>query len=272
MLIPESQGGQIGRTNLSAAATSPIDAAISLPSSVPGFDEAETAPFRTWNHTIKNARNRFGVVLNRAGLEHEAFTVLSNDCWGQALYSGYGLPYQTPLIGSGMYSDCFLRFLGDIKGYLGSPLRFVNQTRYPGLRRIRSQRRPWPIAVLGGEVEIHFMHYQSEYASRRAWEGGLQQVHLDRIAVKFSADKDGATEDQVARFAALPFERKLLISRRRRPEFECAVHTPDFVINGAVMFRRSLKYFDCTHWLNTGKIATNTSRVWINKLIYARGV
>lgn len=272
MLIPESKGGQVGWVDLSAAAAIPIDTAIPLPSPLPGFDEAEKAPTRTWKNSVQDARNRFGVLLNRAGLEHEKFTVLSNDCWGQALYSGYGLPYQTPLIGSGMYSDCFLRFLGDIEGYLRSPLRFVNQTRYPGLRRIRSQRRPWPIAVLRGDVEIHFMHYQSEYKSRRAWEGGLEQLHLDRIAVKFTADKDGATDEQVARFADLPFERKLLISRRRRPEFECAVHTPDYVINGAVMFRRSLKYFDCTRWLNTGEIATNTSRVWMSKLIYARGV
>jgi uncharacterized protein (DUF1919 family) len=273
ILAPDSKSGRVRLATVSAAAAIPIDSAIPISgiSAQPLPDLSEEASIRTWKHSFRDVRNRFGVLVNRAGLEHEKFTVFSNDCWGQALYSGYGLPYQTPLVGSGMYSDCFLRFLGDIEGYLQSPLRFVTHTRYPGLQRIRNQRRAWPIAVLREDVEIHFMHYQSEYTSRRAWEAGLENLHIDRIAVKFTADKDGATEAQVEQFAALPFERKLLISRRSRPEIACAVQTPDFVINGAVMFRRSLKYFDCTHWLNTGEIATDTPRVWLSKLIYARG-
>jgi len=271
-LIPGGRSSPLLRAHIPSASAIPIDISLPLPGPEPSPDEDEIAGKRSWKHPFRDMRNRLGIPLNRAGLEHEQFTVLSNDCWGQALYTGYRLPYQTPLIGSGMYSDCFLRFLGDIEGYLGSPLRFINLTRYPGLQRIRNQRRPWPIALLRDDVEIHFMHYQSEFTSRRAWDKGLHRINLDRIAVKFTADKDGATEDQVARFAALPFERKLLISRRSRPEIPCAVHTPDFVINGAVMFRRSLKYFDCTHWLNTGEIVTDSPRVWMSRLIYARGV
>jgi uncharacterized protein (DUF1919 family) len=273
VLGSEPKSGRVRPTTVPSTAAIPIDTALPVsgvaiqPFPVPIHEVS----IRTWKHSFRDVRNRFGVLLNRAGLEDERFTVFSNDCWGQALYSGYGLPYQTPLVGSGMYSDCFLRFLGDIEGYLQSPLRFVNHTRYPGLQRIRNQRRAWPIAVLRDDVEIHFMHYQSEYTSRRAWETGLENLHMDRILVKFTADKDGATEAQVEKFAALPFERKLLISRRSRPEIACAVQTPDFVINGAVMFRRSLKYFDCTHWLNTGEIVTDTPRVWLSKLIYARG-
>ncbi len=274
-LSREPQSGRIRLASVSAAAAIPIETEITLPA-LPGktipisFEEREP-PDLTWKHHLRDARNRVGAVINRVGLLHNKFTVLSNDCWGQALYAGYALPFQTPMVGSGMYSDCFLRFLGNIEFYLDSPLRFVAHTRYPGLQRIRNQRRAWPIAVLRDDVEVHFMHYQSEYASRRAWEAGLQNVHMDRLAVKFTADKDGATEEQVQQFAALPFERKLILSRRSRPDIACAVHTPDFVINGAVMFRRSLKYFDCTRWLNTGEIVSDTPRVWINRVIYARG-
>jgi uncharacterized protein (DUF1919 family) len=214
--------------------------------------------------------------LLRAGLEHREFTVLSNDCWGQALYEGYGLPCQTPLAGGGMYSDCFLRFLGNIEGYLGSRLRFVPKTRYLALGRIRNQRAaqglPWPIGLLGDDVEVHFLHYRTEDESRRAWDAGCERLNLNRIAVKFSADKDGATQEHVERFVALPFARKLLISRQSFPEIACAVQTPNYVLNGAVMFRRSVRYFDCTHWLNTGEIRRNTPRVWASKAIFARGV
>lgn len=225
---------------------------------------------------VLSVRNQLGEVLLRSGLEHREFTVLSNDCWGQALYEGYGLPCQTPLAGSGMHADCFLRFLGNIEGYLRSPLRFIPETRYTAVKRLRSQREAqnglWPIALLGEDVEVHFLHYRREDEARRAWNAGCELLNLKRIAVKFSADKDGATQEHVERFAALPFERKLLISRQSLPEIACAVQTPDYVINGAVMFRRSVKQFDCTHWLNTGEIHRSTPRVWASKAIFARGV
>jgi uncharacterized protein (DUF1919 family) len=235
---------------------------------------------RAWRTQFRGGvlelRNRLGASLLRAGLEDREFTVLSNDCWGQALYEGYGMPCLTPLVGAGMYADCFLRFLGNIEGYLRSPLRFVAETRYAALGRIRSQRAAqnglWPIAVLGDDVEVHFLHFRTEDESRRSWDAGCERLHLKRIAVKFSADKDGATQDHIERFAAMPFARKLLLSRQSLPGIACAVRTPNYVVNGAVMFRRSVKYFDCTHWLNTGEIRRNTPRVWASKAIFAQGV
>jgi uncharacterized protein (DUF1919 family) len=248
---------------------------IDLPAALSPVHDAPA--FRTQlRGSVLRLRNRLGAGLLRAGLEHREFTVLSNDCWGQALYEGYGLPCQTPLMGAGMYADCFLRFLGNIEGYLRSSLRFVAETRYAALGRIRSQRAAqnglWPIAVLGDDVEVHFLHFRTEDDSRRSWEAGCERLNLKRIAVKFSADKDGATPEHIGRFAAMPFERKLLISRQSLPGIACAVQTPNYVTNGAVMFRRSVRYFDCTHWLNTGEILRGTPRVWAAKAMFARGV
>jgi len=220
----------------------------------------------------KHLRNKMGAVLNRAGLERDDFTVISNDCWGQALYEELGLPNRTPLVGSGMHADCFLRFLGDIPGYLASPLRFVATSRHASVNRLRLRRSIWPMAVLGEDVELHFLHYTTEADSRRAWEEGLRHVNLDRVVVKFTVDKDGALPKHAAQFDRMPFERKLLISAHPHPEISCAVQVPNYVTNGAVMFRRSLRCFDCVHWLNTGEIRRNTPRVLVNKAIYARGV
>jgi uncharacterized protein (DUF1919 family) len=242
-----------------------MDAGTQVPSTV------QQSP-KDWKHRLKSIRNHAGAILNRAGLEREDFTVLSNDCWGHALYEELGLPLRTPFIGSGMHADCFLRFLADIEGYLSSPLKFAPDSSYASVRRLRKQRHAWPVGLLRGEVEIHFLHSYSEEESRRIWEAGCESVNLNRIAVKFSSHKDGASQQHIDQFAALPFERKLLIAPQPLPDIACAIHTPDYVINGAVMFRRSLKRFDCAHWLNTGEILRNTPRVMLNKIIFARGV
>lgn len=234
--------------------------------------EPATSSPRGWKQQIKAARNHAGALLNRAGLETAEFTVLSNDCWGQALYEELGLPSRTPFVGSGMHGDCFLRFLSDVEGYLNAPLQFVPDSKYASVRRLRRQRHLWPVGLLRGEVEVHFLHSHSQEESRRSWQTGLGRVRLDRLAVKFSTDKDGATQQHTEQFATLPFERKLILSPGHHPHIACAVQTPDYVINGAVMFRRSLRHFDCAHWLNTGEVRRNTARVYANKILFARGV
>lgn len=221
---------------------------------------------------IKELRNRIGAKLNRIGLEHTDFTVISNDCWGQSLYREWGLPCRTPLAGSGMRADCFIRFLADIPGYLNSPLRFIQNSRYASVNRLRMRRPRWPIALLGDDVEVHFMHMPSDEESRRVWEEGCRQVNLNRLAVKFTVDKDGAMPEHIARFNQMRFDRKLLISEHRHPDVRYAVQVPNYILNGAMMFRRSLPYFDCAHWLNTGEIRRHTPRVLMNKLLYLRGV
>ncbi len=222
--------------------------------------------------TIKNLRNHMGASLNRLGLESADFTVISNDCWGQALYEEWGLPVKTPLAGSGMHAECFLRFLGDLPGYLSAPLHFIQSSRHPSVNRLRNRRQKWPMAVLRDDVEVHFLHYDNEEDSRASWERGCLNMNLDRLVVKFTIDKDGALPEHIAQFARLPFARKLLISERAHPGIDCAIQVPNYVINGAMMFRRSLRHFDCAHWLNTGEIRQNTARVYANKFLYARGV
>ncbi len=225
-----------------------------------------------WKDVPKAVRNYIGAEINRLGLESEDFTIISNDCWGQALYEDWSIPCRTPMVGSGMHAECFLRFLTDIPGYLSSPLRFIPASRHPSVNRLRLRRETWPIGLLGDNVEVHFLHYKTECESRAIWEEACRHVNLNRLVVKFTVDKDGALPQHVAQFAELPFERKLLISERAHPGVECAVQVPNYVINGAMMFRRSLGHFDCAHWLNTGEILRNTARVRLNRILYARGV
>jgi uncharacterized protein (DUF1919 family) len=256
------------RPRVVAPVIAPVIASASAPVSAPAIVSA----LQLRGVRIKALRNRVGAALNRIGLEHTEFTVISNDCWGQALYQEWGLPCQTPFAGSGMHADCFLRFLEDIPGFLDAPLRFVSLSRHTSVNRLRLRRESWPMAVLGGEVEVHFMHHHNEHDAERTWRRGCELINLDRIAVKFSVDKDGASQEHMARFIRMPFERKLLISERSHPEIDCAIQVPNYVTNGAMMFHRSLRHFDCAHWLNTGQIRRRTPRVMLNKLLYMRGV
>lgn len=226
---------------------------------------------RSWSARAKNIRNRFGAWLNQLGLERRDFSILSNDCWAEALYKDWQVPYRTPFRGLGMAPESFLLFLGDLERYLGEPLIFLDRSRYEVVNRFQ-RRFGWPIGCIGGDVEIYFLHYSTQDQARRAWEEGCRSINLDCLAVEFTVDKDGALPEHMERFNRLPYARKLLLCKQPYPAFPCAVHASKFVANGALLFRRSLCDFDCAHWLNTGEIRRHTLRVLLNKLIYLRGV
>lgn len=207
-----------------------------------------------------------------AGLTHRDFTVLSNDCWGEALYRHWGLPCRTPFRGAGMEAGSFVRFLSDYERYLRQPLRFTSGSMLEAANRVRNARGGWPIGLLGDDVEVHFLHYRSEAEALHAWQEGCRAVNFKRIVVKFSVDKDGARDEHVREFARLPITHKLLLSRRAYPQIPCAVRVSPYVTDGGMMFHRSLRHFDCAHWINTGEVRRYTPTVVLNKLIYMRGV
>lgn len=248
-----------------------VDAELA-PQFVSDLDQDVLQPPLTWKGRAKALRNRFGAWINKSGLRDSDFTVISNDCWGEALYADWSLPKRSPFIGLGMIAPCFILFVSDLERYLHQPLRFIPNSRYELLNRVRRRRGNWPMGLLGDDVEICFIHYSTEESARRAWEEGCRRINPRRIVVKFTVDKDGATPEHMAQFDRLPFTHKLLISKERHPEISCAIFTPGYVLNGAMMFHRSLRHFDCAHWLNTGEIRRFTLRVLLNKLIYIRGV
>lgn len=219
----------------------------------------------------KAFRNRIGARLNRLGLKHRDFSLISNDCWAEVLYYDWELPCRTPFRGLGMGAPDFLRFLSDFERYIHSPLEFLSESRFDVVNRL-GRESGWLVGLLGGDVEIYFVHHKTEALARQAWEEGCRSINFNRIAVKFTADKDGALPEHIEQFARLPFERKLLLTKRAYPAIPCAVQASRFVSDGAHLFRRSLRDFDCAHWLNTGEIRRHTLRVFLNKLLYFRGV
>lgn len=249
----------------------------SAPAVAPDADVSDLLPYypeerhSSWTDRAKALRNRLGARLNKIGLRRHDFSVISNDCWAEELYQDWGIPCRTPFCGLGMGAPSFLRFISDLRRYLQEPIEFVPESRHEIVNRLR-KRGGWPIGLLGGDVEIYFLHYTTEKQARRAWEEGCRSVNLDRIAVKFTVDKDGALPEHIEEFSRLPFERKLMISKESYPAIPCAVRASKYVNNGAIMFRRSLRDFDCAHWLNTGEVRRHTLRVFLNKLLYFRGV
>jgi uncharacterized protein (DUF1919 family) len=196
----------------------------------------------------------------RKRLHNRDFSIISNDCWGAEVYQHLDLPYRTPFVGLFLAAPCFLRMLGDLPGHLGGSLEFIEQSGYPYLERARRRSpRPYPVGLLAGAVELHFVHYETEQEARAKWERRVERVDYDNLFVKLSADKDLCTRDRIEQFDAMPYSRKLCLTARPYAGIDCAVRVPGYVSNGATMYRVCLPHVNVVRWLNGGQASRRRS-------------
>lgn len=189
----------------------------------------------------------------RRRLHNRRFSIISNDCWGAAVYQHLELGYRTPFVGLFLTAPCFLRLLADLHGYLSSPLEFIEQSGYAYLERGRRERvTPYPIGLLGGDVELHFVHYPTAEAALEKWQRRVERVDYDNLFVKLSADKDLCTYDHLKAFDATSYAHKLCLTAHSYPGIDSAIRIPGYVSNGSTMYRVCLPHVNVIRWLNGG--------------------
>jgi uncharacterized protein (DUF1919 family)/GT2 family glycosyltransferase len=198
------------------------------------------------------SRQEVSQSVDRRRLGRARFCLIADDCWGADVYHHLDRPYNTPFVGLFLKSEHYLRLLGDLESYLAQPLGFRDE---PGV--IGDVR--YPVGVLGGDVEIHFQHYPSREDAATTWSRRVARVDLDHLAVKFRAPPQPPGGDQIERFLALPFERKVAFSVAAAPG---AVHVPNWNWDNA--FTETQRVFDVVAWLK-GKPPRRPGR---GRLIY----
>ncbi len=197
----------------------------------------------------------------RARLGSEDFTVISNNCWGAHIYQQLKRPYQTPFVGVYLAPACYVTFVVRYRWFLAQPLRFTSSSRHEYINAIRDDRKlNYPIGCLGSDVEIQFLHYDSEKEAADKWCRRLQRVNHDdsRIYFKF-CDRDGCTEDQLMAFDNAEVRNKVCFVSRPTSNLLHSVWIPESesgqVPDGLQLSRISPKYFDAAGWINgTGQL------------------
>ena len=79
-------------------------------------------------------------------------------------------------------------------------------------------KRNYPIGILGGDVEIHFLHYISEAEALEQWNRRLLRVNYNNLFILFSdTEPEEFREDLLERFDKLPFENKIFFLLSQEP-------------------------------------------------------
>ena len=96
-------------------------------------------------------------------------SIITSNCFAGRIMQDLGMKYNTPTLGLYfMYPD-YIEFLQHLEYYLTeAKIQFVEHSKYPlgdERRADWTNKKHWyPIGLLDGKVEVHFLHYHSEYA------------------------------------------------------------------------------------------------------------
>jgi len=184
------------------------------------------------------------------------FTIVSNNCWGAHVYKALDIAYRTPFVGLFVPPYSFIVLLRQFDHYMKSPLTFVGGSLYPHINAWRLREGlNYPIALLGDEIEINFQHYKNAAEAEEKWTRRCARMVTNpaRQYFKFD-DREGATAEDIAAFAALDFPRKVCFTAR-----PYSVHTvlipsakgDEHVADGASLARISPRYFNTLRWISS---------------------
>lgn len=181
----------------------------------------------------------------------EGCSIISSNCFAGRIMQDIGMEYNTPTLGLYFWAPDYIEFLSDLKHYLSADITFVAHSKYPlGDERRANWSHWYPIGLLDGKVEIHFLHYHTEEEAAEKWNRRAARVNFDNLIV-IGMDQNLCTPEHVQDFDLLPFQKKIFFSRydlplssnEYMPEFVAAESVGDPYLKGDVFYRHLVNHF-----------------------------
>lgn len=119
-------------------------------------------------------------AIQRKRITNTNFTIISNNCWGGGVYEDLGLPYRTPTVGLFFFAPCYLKFIHNIREYSKMNLEFIDVSKYDKANKLKSEHY-YPIALLGGDIEIHFLHYKTTEEATEKWNRRRERINFGNL-------------------------------------------------------------------------------------------
>ncbi|WP_318518132.1 DUF1919 domain-containing protein [Photobacterium leiognathi] len=161
--------------------------------------------------TVRKVRGNFAKLF----LREKEFSIISDNCWGGFIYQYFDIPYKTPFVGLFIFSPDYIRMLKRLDYYLNSGLKFINPSESKYKEELIKYKiyGTYPIALLGGDVEIHFLHYKTNEEARDKWYRRLKRLNKNDLIIKF-CDRDLCTSELIHEFDLLRFRKKVMLSSK----------------------------------------------------------
>jgi len=182
--------------------------------------------------------------------------MISSNCIGSRFYQELVFPYNTPFVGLFIFAPCYIKMLGNLEYYLKSDLSIITKSKYEDLLPPEKRDRHYPVGLLGGDVEIHFLHYHDESEAKTKWSRRIERMNMDNLFVTFT-DRDFCTEALLNQFDRMEYQHKVCFTAKKYPSVKSSVWVNEYKNEPQVgdlytEYYNLKKHFDFVDWLNGG--------------------
>ncbi|MET3127338.1 uncharacterized protein (DUF1919 family) [Arcicella rosea] len=184
---------------------------------------------------------------------NEETTIISNNCLAGFIYQDLNRAYSSPTAGLYFFFPDYIEFLSDLESNLKLPLVFVESSKYQiGNDRLKKSKHYYPVALLGGKFEIHFLHYETIQEAKSKWERRVSRVNLNNLLV-LGTELDLCTENDILAFEKLPFKKKFFFTKETFPTLKSTITIESFrenpkigdpLRNGDILYKHLLTKFE----------------------------
>ena len=162
-------------------------------------------------------------------------SIISNNCFAGKIYQDLKYKYTSPTEGLFFYYPDYIVFLKNLRHYLTeAKLTFTRNSRY----LIANERRKesgnmYPIGLLDGNIEIHFLHYHTEEEAAEKCLRRTSRVNFDDIWI-IGSERDLCTDSDIRAFDELSFHNKVFFSSKDYPDLYTICFMKEFQRQGEV--------------------------------------
>lgn len=167
---------------------------------------------------LQSAKRRISVA--RKGLIRKDVSIISQNCIGGVFSHDMGLEFRSPTVNLFISAAEFMKFVMNLEYYLSLEPEFVSFEGYP-------------VGKLG-DIELHFVHFNSFRQARQTWIRRARRVDLSKIVV-LSTDRDGFNGEIFEKWKALPYPKVLFTACRQYADHPDSVYYPEFRKNGCIL-------------------------------------
>lgn len=196
---------------------------------------------------------------NIALMEGVNFVIISNSCWGGAIYQWLKKPYNTPFVGLGIEPNDYLKLLSKFDYYMEFPLKF--QTPVESI----NNENNYPIGFIN-DIKIHFTHYKTEEEAKEKWtkrtKRMLELTNKDQYFFMIS-DSRKATKNHFKEFHELPYRNKISFTIYDYSDLHLENHhkvnerdkkIKNHIPNAVKLFKITFLYLDLFQWIKNNSL------------------
>ena len=154
--------------------------------------------------------------INNKKIKNKNLTIISNNCWGGIFYRNNNLEYLSPTLGMFFMADEYIKFIYEMKKYISAEINFISIEDSKYCEYLKMIKYDGLIAKIL-DLEICFLHYDSEVEAREKWNRRKERINWDNILFKFN-DQNLCTYDNLKKFEEFEAKNKICFTAKKYPE------------------------------------------------------